>query len=75
MKKCHSELEFKRKVKRRTYHVVHEGISWVDVAQIEMHLWLRLGNQPIDLKVKNSKHLETAHAFGVSFILNITISI
>jgi hypothetical protein len=70
-----SELEFKRKAERRSYHMVHEGISWINVMQIEMHLWLPLGNKPIDLKVKNSKHPETVYAFGVSFILNITISV
>lgn len=63
-----SELDFKWRAERCSYQVVHEGISWINIMQIEVHLWLHLGDKPIDLKVKNPNHPETVYAFSVHFI-------
>ncbi|KAF8126183.1 hypothetical protein EV363DRAFT_1174655, partial [Boletus edulis] len=59
-----SEVEFKQKAERYSYQVIHEGISWIDVTQMEMHLLLHLGDKPINLTVKNFNHPETAYVFN-----------
>ena len=60
-----NELDFKWKVARCLYQVVHEGISWIDIAQLKVHLWLHLGDKPIE----NPNHSETIYTFGIHFIL------
>lgn len=49
-----------------TFEAVRNGFSWVNVTGIEIELWLRLTDMPIDLKVKQSGHSQTAYAIGVS---------
>ncbi|KAF8452153.1 hypothetical protein L210DRAFT_3638709 [Boletus edulis BED1] len=66
-KEALSEVEFKRKAERYLYQVVHEGISWIDVTQIKMHLWLCLSDKLIDLTVKNFNHPETVYVFSTLY--------
>jgi hypothetical protein len=62
-----SEVEFKRNSQRSTHKVVRDGITWINVTGVELHLWLRLGNTPIDLRVDDPDDAETAYASGVRF--------
>lgn len=51
-----------------TFDVVRDGVTWVNVTGIDIELWLRLDDMPIDLTVKHPGHLQTAYASGVSLI-------
>jgi hypothetical protein len=58
--------EFVRNLDKGADGVVHNGICWMNVTWIEFHVWLRLGEKPIDLRVGCPDHTGTAHASGVS---------
>ncbi|KAI5984761.1 hypothetical protein EDD15DRAFT_2374908 [Pisolithus albus] len=60
--------EFKRNSERRTLGMVRrDGISWMNVKKVEFHLWLRLGETPIDLRITHPNHTETAYATGTLY--------
>lgn len=67
-----SEVEFKQDSRRSIHKVVRDGIVWINVTGVELHLWLRLGDTPIDLRIDCSDHTETAYASGVRFFLELT---
>ncbi|KAG6372621.1 hypothetical protein JVT61DRAFT_7370 [Boletus reticuloceps] len=61
------EREFKVDSWRSKYWVVRDGITWINLAEVKLHLWLCLGDTPINLQVDHPNHLETAYATGMLY--------
>jgi hypothetical protein len=59
--------EFVWNLDKGAHGVVHDGICWMNITGIELDVWLRLGEKPIDLRVGCPDPTGTAYASGVSF--------
>lgn len=50
----------------RPFRVVRDGFTWIDITGVNIEIWMREGETPIDLEVNEPGHPETAYAAGVS---------
>lgn len=48
------------------FTAVRDGITWIDITNVNISIWMREGETPIDIGVNEPGHPETAYAIGVS---------
>lgn len=57
---------------RKPFRVVRDDITWIDVMGVDIELWLRLGDKPIDLHVNSPNDAQTAYTSGASIVPRMT---
>ena len=51
------------------FKVVHDGFTWINLTSVNITVWMREGEAPIDIEVNKPGHLGTTYATGVSIPL------
>jgi hypothetical protein len=50
---------------KRMGPIIHDGVTWISIVAIEMHMWVRTGNDPIDIDQQDTSN--QVFAKGVKF--------